>query len=57
MPCSGMGESPFSNNYGDTAEAVLTEYTSNDDIITSSIEHLVAFIPKVRAVLLTWKRL
>lgn len=38
------GEHPFSNKYGATAEAILTEYTTNDDIVTSSIEDLVAFI-------------
>ncbi|MCI8507339.1 MAG: IS110 family transposase, partial [Lachnospiraceae bacterium] len=38
------GEHPFSNKYGATAEAILTEYTTNDDIVTSSIEELVAFI-------------
>lgn len=38
------GEYPFSNKYGATAEAILTEYTTNDDIVTSSIEDLVAFI-------------
>ena len=38
------GEHPFSNKYGATAEAILTEYTTNDDIVTSSIEDLVTFI-------------
>lgn len=38
------GEHPFSNKYGATAEAILTEYTTNDDVVNSSIEDLVAFI-------------
>ena len=38
------GEHPFSNKYGATAEAILTEYTTNDDIVNSSIEDLVEFI-------------
>ena len=38
------GEHPFSNKYGATAEAILTEYTTNDDIVTSSIEDLVTYI-------------
>ena len=38
------GEHPFSNKYGATAEAVLTEYTTNEDIVNSSIEELVEFI-------------
>lgn len=32
------GEHPFSNKYDATAKAILTEYTTNDDIVTSSIE-------------------
>ena len=43
MPCFGMGSTRFQNKYGATAEAILTEYTTNDDIVTSSIEELVAF--------------
>ena len=38
------GENPFSNKYGATAGAILTEYTANNDIVTSSIEDLAAFI-------------
>lgn len=38
------GEHPFSNKYGATAEAILTEFTTNEDIVNSSIEDLVAFI-------------
>ena len=38
------GEHPFSNKYGATAEAILTEYTTNEDIVNSSIEDLVEFI-------------
>lgn len=35
---------PFSNNYGATATAVLTEFLSLDDITYSSIEDLVDFV-------------
>lgn len=35
---------PFSNTYGVTSSAILTEYLSLDDITYSSIEDLVAFI-------------
>lgn len=35
---------PFSNNYGDTSVAVLTEFLSLDDITYSSIEDLVDFV-------------
>ena len=35
---------PFSNNYGVTSAAVLTEFLSLDDITYSSIEDLVAFV-------------
>ena len=38
------GEHPFSNKYGATAEAILTEFTTNEDIVNSSIEELVEFI-------------
>ncbi len=38
------GEHPFSNKYSATAEAILTEFTTNEDIVNSSIEDLVAFI-------------
>mgnify|MGYP003369475140 FL=1 len=38
------GEHPFSNKYGVTAEAILTEFTTNEDIVNSSVEELVAFI-------------
>ena len=37
-------ELPFSNTYGTTSAAVLTEFLSLDDITYSSIEELVAFI-------------
>jgi transposase len=37
-------ERPFSNTYGATSLAILTEYLSLDDITYSSIEDLVAFI-------------
>ena len=35
---------PFSNTYGTTSAAVLTEFLSLDDITYSSVEDLVAFI-------------
>ncbi len=35
---------PFSNNYGATSAAVLTEFLSLDDITYSSIENLVEFV-------------
>lgn len=38
------GEHPFSNKYGTTAEAILTEFTINEDIVNISVENLVAFI-------------
>ena len=37
-------DKPFSNTYGATSEAVLTEFLSLEDIAYSSIEDLVAFI-------------
>ena len=37
-------EQPFSNTYGATSAAVLTEFLSLDDITYSSIEELVAFV-------------
>ena len=38
------GQHPFSNKYGATAEAILTEFTTNEDIVNSSLEELVEFI-------------
>lgn len=35
---------PFSNKYGATAEAILEQYVTNDDIIEDSIEELVELI-------------
>lgn len=35
---------PFSNKYGATAEAILTEYTTNEAIVNASLEELVEFI-------------
>ena len=37
-------DKPFSNTYGATSEAVLTEFLSLDDIAYSSLEDLVEFI-------------
>ena len=39
-------DAPFSNNYGATAAAVLTEYLSAEDIANTSLEELVDFICK-----------
>jgi len=36
----------FSNNYGTTAQAILTEYLSLEDSVNSSIEKLVDFVCK-----------
>jgi len=38
------GSSPFSNNYGATAEAVLTEFLSLEEITSMPLEDLVSFI-------------
>lgn len=35
---------PFSNKYSATAEAVLTEYTTNEDLVNAPVEELVDFI-------------
>ena len=40
----GKGEHPFSDKYGATAEAILTEFKTNEDIVNSSIEELAEFI-------------
>jgi transposase len=37
-------DKPFSNTYGTTSEAILTEFLSLDDIAYSSLEDLVEFI-------------
>ena len=39
-------DKPFSNTYGTTSAAILTEFLSLDDITYSSIEDLVAFVRK-----------
>lgn len=38
------GEHPFSDKYGATAEAVLTDYLSTEDIVGASVDELVALI-------------
>lgn len=38
------GEHPFSNKYGATAEAILTEFLTNEDLINTSTEELIDFI-------------
>lgn len=37
-------EHPFSNKYGATAEAILTEFMTNEDLVHVSIEDLIDFI-------------
>ena len=37
-------EHPFSNKYGVTAEAILTEFTTTEEIVNSSVEDLVDMI-------------
>lgn len=37
-------EHPFSNKYGATAEAVLTEFMTNEDLVNFSTEELIEFI-------------
>lgn len=37
-------EHPFSDKYGATAEAILTEYLTNEDLVNASMEELVSFI-------------
>lgn len=38
------GEHPFSDKYGATADAVLTDYLSTEDIVNVSVDGLVIFI-------------
>lgn len=40
----GKEEHPFSNKYGATAEAILTEYKTNEELVSTSLEDLAAFI-------------
>jgi len=40
----GKGEHPFSDKYGATAEAILTEFKTNEDIVKNSVEELAEFI-------------
>ncbi|ETJ34834.1 hypothetical protein Q604_UNBC10751G0001, partial [human gut metagenome] len=37
-------ETPFSNIFGATSEAVLTDYMSAEDIANTSIENLITFL-------------
>lgn len=39
-------EHPFSNKYGTTASAILTDYLSSEDIANASIDELVEFVNK-----------
>ena len=40
----GGGESPLSNKFGATAEAILTEYKTTEDIVNAPLEELVDFV-------------
>lgn len=40
----GKEEHPFSNKYGAAAEAILTEYKTNEELVSTSLEDLAAFI-------------
>ena len=40
----GKEEHPFSNKYGATAEAVLTDYLSTEAVVNASVDELIAFI-------------
>jgi transposase len=63
LAVSDKENSPFSDNYGATASAILTDFLSVDDIVSMPLEELVAFIcqkskngfvdPKNTAALLT----
>ena len=44
LAVSSTGEVPFSNNYGATAAAVLTEFLSPDEIVVMDSAELVSFI-------------
>ncbi|MFV0420125.1 MAG: IS110 family transposase [Dysgonomonas sp.] len=37
-------EHPFSNKYGATAEAILTEFMTNEELVNSTTEELIEFI-------------
>jgi transposase len=38
------GEHPFSNKYGATAEFILTEYKSTEDLVNASVDELIGFV-------------
>lgn len=40
----GKEEHPFSNKYGATSEAVLTDYLSTEAIVNASVDELITFI-------------
>ncbi|MBT9779914.1 IS110 family transposase, partial [Clostridium sp. MCC353] len=40
----GKDKHPFSNKYGATAEAVLTDFLSTEAIVNTPVEELIAFI-------------
>ncbi len=40
----GKEEHPFSNKYGATAQAILTEYKTNEELVSASVEDPAAFI-------------
>ncbi len=35
---------PFSSKYGATAEAILTDFMTNEDLVTATTEELIEFI-------------
>lgn len=39
-------EHPFSNKYGATSEAILTEFMTNEDLVNASTEELIDFISR-----------
>lgn len=47
MAVLSNNERAFSNNYGATAQAILTEYLSLEDLVNSSTEDLVEFVCRV----------
>lgn len=40
----GKSEHPFSDKYGATAKSILTEYMSTEELVSASVEELVAFV-------------
>lgn len=40
----GKGEHPFSNKYGATAKAILTDYLSTEELVSTPVEDLITFV-------------